>query len=326
MVGKLHIFRGKSNTIIFILGAACNQFNAKLVLRKMTDKNKNNELSALVSLLDDPDYKVYSQIKDKLISIGSAAIPFLETAWENAFDPVRQQRIEDIIHQLQLNDLFAELHSWAHFSYNDLLKGLMLLSKFQYPDQDEETIIKTIGRITQDVWLELNQNLTALEKVKVINHILYSDNRFVGNTANINAPENYFIYNILETKKGNPISLGSIFIVIAQGLKLPVHGVDLPKHFILAYLDEIIEVGSIVSDDNNVLFYINPYNKGALFTRNEIELYLKQLKLENNENYYLPCDNISIIKRMIDELILCYKNAGNETKIEELKILLKAFD
>ncbi len=292
----------------------------------MTDNDKHIELNALVNLLDDPDDKVYLQIKDKLISIGSDTIPFLETAWENAFDPVRQQRIEDIIHQLQLNDLFAALHSWAHFSYNDLLKGMILLSKFLYPEQDEDKIIKTIGRITQDVWLELNQNLTALEKIKVINHILYDDNKFVGNTANINAPENYYINNILETKKGNPMSLGALFIIIAQGLKLPVHGVDLPKHFILAYLDEIIEIGNVVSDDNKVLFYINPYNKGALFTRNEIELYLKQLSLENNENYYLPCDNITIIKRMIDELIICYKNAGNKVKIEELKILKKAFD
>ncbi|MFC2107699.1 transglutaminase-like domain-containing protein [Bacteroidota bacterium] len=292
----------------------------------MINKEKNKELNALINLLDDPDFEVYLQIKDKLISIGFDAIPFLETAWENAFDPIRQKRIEDIVHQLQLNDLFAELHSWAHFNYNDLLKGMMLLSKFQYPDQDDEKIIKTIGRITQDVWLELNQNLTALEKIKVINHILYDHNKFKGNASNINAPENYYINNILQTKKGTPVSLGALFIVIAQGLKLPVHGVDLPRHFILAYLDEIIEIGKIVSDDNNVLFYINPFNKGALFTRNEIELYLKQLALENDDNYYLPCANITIVKRMINELIGVYKDAGNDAKMEELNVLLKALD
>jgi len=200
----------------------------------------------------------------------------------------------------------------------------MLLTRFQYPDLDEDKMIKEIGRISQDVWLELNQDLTALEKVKVINHILFDIHKFKGNKTNIQSPDNYYLKNVLETKKGNPVSLGLIFIIIAQSLKIPIYGVDLPRHFILSYNDSKGSETDISSE--KVIFYINPFNKGALFTRNEIELFIKQMELEPKDSYFLPCNNVSIIKRVMNELVLVYEKAGSKEKMEELKLLMKAMD
>jgi len=290
----------------------------------MMDPTEHKELDALISMLDEPDTSVFGQIRGKIFSYGSDAIPLLEDAWENAFDALIQQRIENIIHDIQLDDLYSELHSWSRFGYADLLKGFLLLSKFQYPDLDEDKMIKDIGRISQDVWLELNQDLTALEKVKVINHILFDIHKFKGNKANIQSPDNYYLKNVLETKKGNPVSLGLIFIIIAQSLKIPIYGVDLPRHFILAYNDAGGGDADISSE--KVLFYINPFNKGALFTRNEIELFIKQMDLEPKDSYFQSCDNVTIIKRVMNELIVAYEKAGNKEKMEELKLLMKAIE
>jgi len=288
------------------------------------DQIEHKELDALISMLDEPDTAVFGQIREKIFSFGSDAIPMLEDAWENAFDALIQQRIENIIHDIQLDDLYSDLHSWSRFGYADLLKGFMLLTRFQYPDLDEDKMIKEIGRISQDVWLELNQDLTALEKVKVINHILFDIHKFKGNKTNIQSPDNYYLKNVLETKKGNPVSLGLIFIIIAQSLKIPIYGVDLPRHFILSYNDSKGSETDISSE--KVIFYINPFNKGALFTRNEIELFIKQMELEPKESYFQPCDNVAIIKRVMNELVLAYEKAGSKEKMEELKLLMKAMD
>lgn len=291
-----------------------------------TPEHKDKELEALISMLDEPDNEMFDQIRGKIFSYGPDAIPTLENAWENAFDDLIQQRIENIIHRIQLDDLYSELHNWSRFGYADLLRGYMLLTRFQYPDLDEDKMIQKIGRISQDVWLELNQNLTALEKVKVINHILFDIHKFKGNKANIQSPDNYYLNNILDTKKGNPVSLGLIFIIIAQSLKIPVYGVDLPRHFILSYADTYAEGTETVVEKDKVLFYINPFNKGALFTKNEIELFIKQMGLEPNDSFYQPCNNVDIIKRVGRELILVYEKAGNKEKMEELKVLLEAMD
>jgi len=285
----------------------------------MTDSKREKELKALISLLDEPDAVVYEQIRSKIYAYGTDAIPVLEASWEQSFDHQLQERIEEIIHMIQQDDLYAGLSSWAQLSNEDLMKGFMLAARYQYPDLDSEKIIKQVGQLIQDVWLELNNNLTALEKIKVVNHILFDVHKFRGNKSNMKSPDNLYLNILLETKKGNPLSIGILYIIIARSLKLPVYGVDLPNHFILAFMDTMADESG--QTDSSALFYINPFNRGALFTHNEIEAYIRQMKLKHNESYFHPCDNLTILRRVFGELIDLYQKQGNSEKVEELKKL-----
>lgn len=291
----------------------------------MEEKQDNKELQALVRLLDEPDEAIFKTIHDRIFAHGKEAVPVLENVWESSFEPIIQRRIEDLIHQIQLDGLKHELKSWSQFQHHDLLQGALLVTRYQYPDLDENALMKKIGQITQDIWLELNQNLTGLEKVKVINHILFDIHKFSGNIANILSVDNYYLNNLMDSKKGSPLSLGIIYIAIAQSLKIPVFGVDLPRHFVLAYTDEIM-LDLRDAPEGDVMFYINPFNKGAVFTRNEIDQFVKQLKLEKKESYFVPCDNKTIIRRMINELINIYDQAGNPDKRDEMQELLDVIE
>lgn len=287
----------------------------------MTNDKKNTELEALISLMDEPDEEIFRTIRDRIFAHGKEAVPVLEHLWENTFDPTIQHRIEDLIHVIQFENLKKEMNAWSQFGHHDLLQGALLVTKFQYPDLDENAIIKKIGAFSQDVWLELNQNLTGLEKVKVINHILFDIHKLSGNLTNINSADNFYINNLLDTKKGSPLILGVIYISISQSLHIPIYGVDLPRHFVLAYTDEILLTQRDIPE-GDVLFYINPFNKGAVFTKNEIELFIKQLKLERKDSYFVPCDNKTIIRRMMNELIFIYEQSGNPGKQDEMTELL----
>lgn len=287
----------------------------------MANNSNNKELEALMSLLDEPNEDVFLAIRDRIFAHGKEAVPILESAWENTFDQHIQHRIEDLIHQIQFDNLKKEMHEWSRFGHHDLMQGTLLVSKFQYPDLDENAIIKKIGQFSQDVWLELNQNLTGLEKVKVINHILFDIHKLAGNLTNINSADNFYINNLLDSKKGSPLILGVIYISIAQSLRIPIYGVDLPRHFVLAYTDEIMVMPRDIPE-GDVLFYINPFNKGAVFTKNEIELFIKQLKLERKDSYFTPCDNKTIVRRMMKELIYIYDQSGNQIKRDEMTELL----
>ena len=279
-----------------------------------------NEIDALISLLDDPDEIVYSSIKERLLSIGHEAIPELEAAWENSFEPIIQNRIENIIHHIQFKKIAVELNLWAKSPKQNLLQGVLLIAKYQYPDLNEDKITKQLEQIKQDVWLELNNNLTALEKIKVINHILFDIHNFSGNTAHYHAPQNSYINNVLESKKGNPLSLSILYIIIAQELRIPVYGINLPEHFVLGYID--------LSPDQsvNVLFYINAFSKGAVFSKKEIDLFLQQLKVPPYPSFYKPCSNLEVITRLLRNLIYSYEKLGYPDKIEELKTLLESLN
>ena len=263
------------------------------------------EVNALISLLDDPDESVFKHVSMKFLSLGQEIIPVLEDAWEHSFDTLIQNRIENIIHQIQFDLIKDALKEWSHPEQQNLLEGALLIARYQYPDIDIVKIKKQIDQIKQDVWLELNENLTALEKVKIINHILFDVHNFSGNTTNYHAPQNSYINNVLESKKGNPLLLSIIYTIVAQSLEIPIYGVNLPEHFILCYVD--VEVmGMPTAEGNqgsNVLFYINPFSKGAVFGQKEVDAFLMQLKLPALAMYYEPCSNLEIIKRLLRNLI-----------------------
>lgn len=283
------------------------------------------ELIALISLLDDPDEDVFDNIRNKLLSLGQEVIPDLEDAWEHSFDTVIQNRIENIIHKIQFEKIAEKLREWAKPENQNLLEGALLVARYQYPDLNEEKIKKHLEQIKQDVWLELNDNLTALEKVKVINHIFFDVHGFSGNTTNYHAPQNSYINNVLESKKGNPLSLSLLYAIVSQSLGLPVYGVNLPEHFVLAYKDIYgnVNLPTVLHPyESNVLFYINPFSKGSVFGKKEVDAFLKQLKLEPDRSYFEPCSNLDIIKRLIRNLINSYEKLGYPSKKEELKLLL----
>ncbi len=285
------------------------------------------EVHALISLLDDPDEQVYLQIKDKLLSMGFEVIPHLESAWENSFDTILQQRIEGIIHRIQNDALVRAIKEWSLPENQDLLTGALLIARSQYPDINESQVRKHIEQIKQDIWLELNNNLTALEKVRVINHILFDVHNFSGNTSNFHAPQNSYLNTVLETKKGNQVSLSIIYAVIAQDLRIPIYGVNLPEHFILAYVDQSISPAVAATNDLDVvLFYINPFSRGSVVSKKEIEAFVRQQRLEPKPEFFAPCSNLSIIRRLLNNLMASYEKLGYPNKVEELRVLRDALE
>ena len=124
----------------------------------------------------------------------------------------------------------------------------------------------------------------------------------------------------METKKGNPISISILYLELAERLRLPIYGVNLPEHFIVSYLVLPIQYLDVV-DKESILFYVDPFNKGSLFQYEEIADYLSKLKIDMQDKFYLPCDKMTVVNRLINNLIYGYSKNGQIEKVEELKIL-----
>ena len=274
---------------------------------------EEKKLNSLVRLLDDPDVSIFELVKEQIIEAGVEVIPYLEYSWESTINNFLQTRIENIIQEIQFNDTLNGIKNWHNLGAFDLLEGAYLISKYQYPEIKFEDIKQQVSIIKKDIWLELNNNLTALEKINILNHVFFNIHKYKRITSNLHNPQNYYLSNILNTKKGNPISLGILYTAVAQSLELPIYAVDLPKNFIVMYKD------SYDLENNEVLFYINPYNKGAVFGKKEILFFLKQQKLSTETKYFSSCTNLKTIQRLIDNLIESYQNLGYPNKIEDLK-------
>ncbi len=297
----------------------------------MSEGLNTEEIEALISLIDDPDESVYAHVRTRIVSLGSSIIPHLENIWElNSFSDPFQQRIEDIIHIIQFENVKNALIDWSREGGKDLFEGALLVARYQYPDMDELEVKNEMMKVRQDIWLELNDELTAFEKVKIFNHILYKVHGFRGNKKNYHAAQNSYINTVLESKKGNPLTLSILYIVIAESLGIPIHGVNLPNHFLLAYVDEynimrfIDKATNPDADDSDILFYLNAFSSGAMVHKDEIRAYLEKMKLDFLPEFMEPCSNRMMISRLLNNLINSYDRLGYPEKVEELKMLHSA--
>lgn len=280
----------------------------------MEKELNEKELKALVSLLEDEDYEVIKHVEGKIISIGNEVIPFLEKEWESSFNPIIQRKIEDLIHSLQFDYVKFRLQEWAKNGASDLLEGVWIIATYQYPDLELSFLKKEIEQLYYEVWLDFKKDLHPYDQVKMINSAIFDKIRFRANTKNFHSPGNSMINVVLETKRGNPISLCVLYILIAQKLELPIFGVNLPNLFICTYKTQEHQ------------FYINAFNKGLIFSKPDIENYVQQLHLNPVDLFFEPCRNEDIVKRVLRNLIISFEKIGDHHKSDEVKQLLHAID
>lgn len=285
---------------------------------------EKDKLDALIALLDDSDLEVVNVVTDNLLQQGLSIIPHLEKAWETTPDEKLQERLEQVIHDIQFKTTRSNLEEWNRSGAENVLEGAAYLAQFQFPEISFSRIDEEIEKIKEDIWLEINTRLSALEKVKILNYVIFDLHKYMRNTHNFYSPQNSFINQVIETRKGNPISLAIIYLAVAYKLKLPIYGVNLPKNFILAYKDDLRHFDAD-DESEDILFYINPYNKGAILGKKEIDYFIEQQRLKPDKSFYVPCSNQAIVIRLINNLILSYEKLGFKDKIERLHELLKIF-
>ena len=284
-----------------------------------------HEISALISLLEDPDQEIYNHVKEKVLLLGSTAISYLgEYKLDHPESDLVNNRCDELLAELKSQGIERQLNEWLDLNEEDLLEGVLLVAKYQYPELNEDEVRRELNKIRQDIWLELTENLTAFEKINVMNHILFEVYGFAGNKKNFHAPKNSFINAVLETKSGNPLSLSIIYLITAQSLDIPIYGINLPNHFILAYKDEnkiieeLREFSPEIEHKEDVLFYINPFGNGAILNKSQIDNFLKHLKVEPKERHFKPCSNKDIVKRLFNNLVYAYQKLGFNEKVDEV--------
>lgn len=272
---------------------------------------EDNELKALISLLDDEDRDILSHVEKKIISLGDTIIPYLESEWENNFNPVVQKRLEDLIHTLQYENLVERLREWKEKGGEDLLEGMWLVATYQYPDLELSKLRKDLEQIYYEAWLEFRDDAHPFDQIKILNSVIFSKLKFGANTKNFHAPGNSMINVVLEGRKGNPITLCVIYLLVAQKLKMPIYGVNLPNLFILTYKSEETQ------------FYINAFNRGLIFSKSDIDNYISHLNLNPMDLFYQPCSHLDIVKRALRNLMVSFEKIGDTQKMNEIKLLME---
>lgn len=288
----------------------------------MLGEQKTKKLQTLIHLLDVSDEAAYEEVTSQIMAYGPDAIGVLEQAWLKLPDAERQNRLLTLIQQLHLERIYQKLTIWANFYPGDILQGYFLVSQYHYSDLDMEEVDGLLQEIRDDLRYELDDHLTPLQKIKVVNHILFDIHHLRVNVKKENIIGSNFLNRLLTTKKGSPIALGLLYMIVAQEFGIPLYGLPLAHHFVLAYMDA--DFPGKVAFNSEVRFYINPHFKGAAFTAKEITRYLKETKQESSNAFFYPHSNVALIRRLLSDLKKIYTHFDDHARAEEVAYLMEA--
>ena len=266
----------------------------------------NAELNALFSLIDDPDEEIFHLISKRIVTYGRDIIPCLEDLCETTIDNKVQNRIEEIIRQVQFDNLISEVQLWIAENTHDLLTGSHLVASYSYPHLSLENLRQQFNELKRDIWLEMNKYLTTLETTTLVSDILFQIQKIQLERINYNHMEKFCLHSLLEDKKGNAISNGILYQHLCESLDIPVGFISIPDQHILAcYPRDVIpsEISKVPSSD--ILFYIDAAS-GNLLSRVDLIRYFLDYNIPKKDDYFKPLSHQKIIATMASEVGKCY--------------------
>jgi regulator of sirC expression with transglutaminase-like and TPR domain len=284
-------------------------------------------LDALISLLEDEDELVFNSVKEKLLSLGPIVLPKLEDSLLTVESIEHINKLEAIISRLKSELLIERLKQWINSENRSLLDGWILISSVHHPNISKEKIENSIQKIYREVWLEITESMTSLEKVAVINHILFRINLFDISDNEAPSVENIVLDKLLFSKTGDVYSLTILYLIIARNLHLDLLPIMLANKLLLVYEDNLAASLAFGDTSEKYLFYINVAHRGSVISPKEVQfLYDKTQKygklVTRIEN------DISLIKKLLNLMYLIYTNEGDQDKLlltEDLLALLEGY-
>lgn len=279
----------------------------------------SSKLKALISLLDDLDANVYNQVKDELLR-SSNSISELQIAFEELENSLQKDRLAQILDQLKIENLTKKIDEWLSKENPDLLDGLMEIVYYGNPNEDRYEIEKFIDSLVEEVKLNLVPGMTDLEIVHLLNQVILYDNGFKGNYKKYNNKDNSFINLVIKNKRGNPIGLSIMYLLVAKKLNLPLVGINSPGHFILGvYKTDYKDL-----ELSDLEMFFDPFNNGKIIQKHDFLKWLKGRLNSTNED--ILADNKIIVRRVLNNLIYALFTSGEKKTAEELLTIIDNID
>ena len=245
--------------------------------------------------------------KQHLLLTGESALPVLEDHFQIE-DSLMQHRIREVYEAISLSVFKEQLRVFCakHKTDLDLEEGSFLIAKYAYPNVDMRIYFDLLNFFAAEFQSRLDPSDAPEEIAAKIGHYFSIDKGFSGKEADYYNTDNHYINKVIETKKGVPIVLSVIYILVLRKLNFPVDGIGMPGHFIIRY------------DFGAKFLFADPFHSGNLVSVNDCKKSLTSLGYVFKEEYLEPVTNRQILERMLRNLVLVFEKQNQPIKMQTL--------
>jgi len=186
-----------------------------------------------------------------------------------------------------------------------LARGALLIAQEEYPALEPDKYLDKLAALAREAELVVKVGSDTIEKIQLLSHFLFEQKGFEGNREEYADPRNSFLNEVIDRRRGIPITLSILYLEIGRRLGLNLYGVGFPAHFLVKAVDERGEL------------IIDPFYDGAILTLDEIRARLTQIygqPVELSPAHLKPLGTRFILVRMLRNLKAIYIKNSDSTR------------
>jgi regulator of sirC expression with transglutaminase-like and TPR domain len=262
-------------------------------------------------LLDDPDPVVRGAVLDRLSEFGPDATIELRDIVEGRgpYDSDVREAAVDFLQEIGTQEMLRGLESAFGTSRSvdnasgesithrtfDLERGAFAVARHRYPDLNLAYYRSQLNTIADIVRWRTRDFDSGMEVIRELNYYLVKQQRWRGvSRERYVDPDSSCLNKVIDLRRGLPITMSVVWLLIARRLELPLRGVSFPIHFLVRYQDE------------NEDFIIDPFNGGGVVTESQCRTFVKSVGVDFHPAFLTPVNATHIVARMLRNLAEIY--------------------
>lgn len=268
---------------------------------------------ALVQLLDDPSPVVQAALLEEFGRLGKSGVSILQKVVREDTGERKRSAVQ-LIDSLTGPDPSRMLVDFIRELRYELETGLFLINRVVYPDLDIQSVRKELdGLATRCRELGLAP-MNSREQCKVMNRVLFHEAGFRGNTEDFEDPLNSCLEAVLRRRKGIPIVLSSIYILVGERLGIELEPIGLPGHFMVGCFQ------------GNEPLYIDPFARGRFRTTDEVRELLLRHHVTPEFHHLAPVPVGDVLCRACRNLVLHFESRKQPRWANRFRKFVREFE
>ncbi len=256
------------------------------------------QLNALERLMDDPSPVVRQAVLKGVQAAGTEGILWLE---ELSTHEALGAHAKTLLSELRTPESAAQaLVRYLQAGEVDLEEACLLLERIHDPKLPDAAYRAKLDHYCERTRELVAEPLDVRAKCRLLCRVLFGEEGFRGSQQSFATPQSSLLSHVLADRRGIPISLCLVFLLVARRLGLPVEPVGLPGRFM---------VGVFRGKDP---LYIDCYEGGAFRTRAEVQLLLLDNQLPADEAFLQPVSSLQTIARCCRNLVSQFEAQGDD--------------
>lgn len=269
-----------------------------MIIAVQTDAFDAAERAALAALLDDPSPRVGEALRARFQARPEAATAFLRGLAAGP-DAALARHARRRLEEADLDDPAEELRRHLRSGRPDIETGALLLARALRPGLDAAGCPARLDALAARARELFAEPMTARARCVALNRVLFHEAGLRGDVAGYEDPANSLLPAVLERRRGLPVSLAVIYLLVARRSGFALEPVGAPGHFMVGcFTDE-------------TPFYVDAFSGGRMIGEPELRAWLAARGALVRPGDLGPCSPLEVLLRMCRNLERHCAGAGD---------------